>query len=33
MGVLRDAIVSEVAAMPGHREFLAANSARLAMPA
>jgi tryptophan halogenase len=30
MGALRQAIVSEVAAMPGHREFLAGNSARLA---
>jgi hypothetical protein len=31
MGVLRDAIVGEVAAMPGHREFLTANAERLAM--
>jgi tryptophan halogenase len=30
MGALRQAIVSEVAAMPGHREFLAGNAARLA---
>jgi tryptophan halogenase len=30
MGVLRDAITSEVAAMPGHREFLAADAERLA---
>jgi tryptophan halogenase len=33
MNALREAIVAEVGAMPGHREFLAANSARLAMPA
>jgi tryptophan halogenase len=30
MGALRQAIVSEVAAMPGPREFLAGNAARLA---
>jgi tryptophan halogenase len=30
MGVLRDAIASEVAAMPGHRDFLNANTQRLA---
>jgi tryptophan halogenase len=30
MGGLREAIVREVAAMPGHREFLAANDQRLA---
>jgi tryptophan halogenase len=29
---LRDAIISEVAAMPGHREFLAADAERLATP-
>jgi tryptophan halogenase len=32
MSGLRGAIVSEVAAMPGHRDFLTANAARLARP-
>jgi tryptophan halogenase len=33
MGVLQDAIGREVAAMPGHREFLTARAERLAQPA